>query len=408
VSDAAEHGVGAVLELAVGPVAHGGHCVARLDGGQVAFVRHALPGELVRAVVTERRRGYLRADAVEVLRASPDRVEPPCPYARPGRCGGCDFQHAAPAAQLELKAAVVRELLTRLGGLPAAEVEDLGVRVEPLPGGPLGWRTRVQYAVDAEGRPGFRKHRSHDIVPIDRCLIAHPRIQEAPVTDRTWRADGVEVVASSGGDLTIFTRRRGSRSPRVVAGPRLVHERAVGRDWKIDATGFWQVHPAAPDTLAAAVLELLQPRPGERAWDLYGGAGLFAAALAPALGPKGRVTIVESDPRGVTAARRNLADLPQVHVAPGDVTGVLAGNPRWRSVDLVVLDPPRAGVAKEVIDQVVARRPRAIGYVSCDPAAFARDVAMFRERGWRLSALRAYDAYPMTQHVECVGLLLPS
>jgi tRNA/tmRNA/rRNA uracil-C5-methylase (TrmA/RlmC/RlmD family) len=260
--------------------------VARLDGGQVAFVRHALPGELVRAVVTERRRGYLRADAVEVLRASPDRVEPPCPYARPGRCGGCDFQHAAPAAQLELKAAVVRELLTRLGGLPAAEVEDLGVRVEPLPGGPLGWRTRVQYAVDAEGRPGFRKHRSHDIVPIDRCLIAHPRIQEAPVTDRTWRADGVEVVASSGGDLTIFTRRRGGRSPRVVAGPRLVHERAVGRDWKIDATGFWQVHPAAPDTLAAAVLELLQPRPGERAWDLYGGAGLFAAALAPASPPR--------------------------------------------------------------------------------------------------------------------------
>jgi tRNA/tmRNA/rRNA uracil-C5-methylase (TrmA/RlmC/RlmD family) len=115
VTDAAEHGVGAVLELAVGPVAHGGHCVARLDGGQVAFVRHALPGELVRAVVTERRRGYLRADAVEVLRASPDRVEPPCPYARPGRCGGCDFQHATPAAQLELKAAVVRELLTRLG-----------------------------------------------------------------------------------------------------------------------------------------------------------------------------------------------------------------------------------------------------------------------------------------------------
>jgi tRNA/tmRNA/rRNA uracil-C5-methylase (TrmA/RlmC/RlmD family) len=401
--------VGTVLELTVGPVAHGGHCVARSPDGRVVFVRHALPGERVRAAVTEVRRGYLRADAVEVLEAAPDRVEPPCKYARPGRCGGCDFQHATPAAQHELKAAVVRELLTRIGRLSPAEVEDLRVRVEPLPGGPLGWRTRAQYAVDAEGRPGFRKHRSHDVIPIDRCLIAHPAIQEAPVTDRTWpvRDAAVEVVASSGGDLTIVTRPRGGRSPHLVSGPRLVRERAVGREWKIDATAFWQVHPAAPDALAAAVLELLQPRSGERAWDLYGGAGLFAAALAPALGREGRITIVESDPRGVTAARKNLAGLPQVHVAPGDVATVIA-NPRWRSVDLVVLDPPRAGVGREVIGSVVTRNPRAIAYVSCDPAAFARDVAAFRDRGWRLSALRAFDAYPMTQHVECVGLLTPA
>jgi tRNA/tmRNA/rRNA uracil-C5-methylase (TrmA/RlmC/RlmD family) len=267
----------------------------------------------------------------------------------------------------------------------------------------------VQYAVDAEGRPGFRRHRSHDIIPIDRCLIAHPAIQEAPVTDRTWpvRGGGVEVVASSGGDLTIFTRPRGGRTPRLVSGPRQVRERAVGREWKIDATGFWQVHPAAPDALAAAVVDLLQPRPGERAWDLYGGAGLFAAALAPALGAEGRVTIVESAPGGVAAARRNLADLPQVRVVAGDVGAVL-GNPRWRSVDLVVLDPPRAGTGREVVAAVTARRPRAVAYVSCDPAAFARDVASFRDRGWRLSALRAFDAFPMTQHVECVGLLEPA
>ncbi|GAA1811509.1 class I SAM-dependent RNA methyltransferase [Planosporangium flavigriseum] len=397
-----------LLDLTVGPVAHGGHCVARLPDGQVVFVRHALPGERVRAAVTERRRGYLRADAVEVLQPSPDRVEEPCKYAKPGRCGGCDWQHATPEAQHELKTAVVRELLTRIGGFTVAEVDDLGVRVEPLPGGPLGWRTRVQYAVDAAGRPGFRKHRSHDIIPIDRCLIAHERIQEAPVTDRTWpvKGGGVEVVASSCGDLTIFTRPRGGRTPRLVSGPRLVRERAVGREWKIDATGFWQVHPAAPDALAGAVLDFLQPRPGERAWDLYGGAGLFAAALAPALGPEGRVTIVESSPGGVTAARRNLADLPQVRVVAGDV-GTVLGNPRWRSVDLVVLDPPRAGIGREVVAAVTARHPRAVAYVSCDPAAFARDVATFRERGWRLSKLRGFDAYPMTQHVELVGLLTP-
>ncbi|NJC68383.1 class I SAM-dependent RNA methyltransferase [Planosporangium thailandense] len=397
-----------LLELTVGPVAHGGHCVARLEGGQVVFVRHALPGERVRAAVTERRRGYLRADAVEVLEPSPDRVEEPCEYAKPGRCGGCDFQHATPAAQLELKTAVVRELLVRIGGLRADEVDELGVGVEPLPGGPLGWRTRVQYAVDAQGRPGFRRHRSHDIIPIDRCLIAHPAIQDAPVTDRTWpRVGGVEVVASSGGDVTIFTRPRGGRAPRIVSGPRQVRERAVGREWRIDAAGFWQVHPAAPDALADTVVELLAPRPGERVWDLYGGAGLFAAAIAPAVGEQGRVTIVESAPGAVTAARRNLADLTQVRVVAGDV-GTVLGNPRWRAVDLVVLDPPRAGAGRDVVTAVTARHPRAVAYVSCDPAAFARDVATFRERGWRLSVLRAFDAFPMTQHVECVGLLQPA
>jgi tRNA/tmRNA/rRNA uracil-C5-methylase (TrmA/RlmC/RlmD family) len=397
--------VGTVLDLMVGPVAHGGHFVARLPGGQVAFVRHALPGERVLAAVTESRRGYLRADAVQVLAAAPDRVEPPCPYAGPGRCGGCDFQHVAPAGQLELKAAVVRELLGRPGGLAGPEIDNLRVRVEPLPGGPTGWRSRVQYAVDGTGRAGLRKHRSHEVVPIDRCLIAHPSIQDAPVTDQHWpgRPDSVEVVASSGGDRTVYTRHR--RGTSAVSGPRQVRERAVDREWTMDADVFWQVHPAAPDTLATAVLDLLAPLPGERAWDLYGGAGLFAAALAPALGPDGRVTVVESDRRAVTAARRNLADLSQVRVVHGDAATVLA-NPRWRTVDLVVLDPPRAGAGPEVVAAIVARRPRAIAYVACDPAAFARDVATFRDLGWRLDALRVFDAFPMTHHMELVGRLV--
>jgi tRNA/tmRNA/rRNA uracil-C5-methylase (TrmA/RlmC/RlmD family) len=393
--------VGAMLDLAVEGVAHGGHCVARPADGPVVFVRHALPGERVRAVVTEVRRGYLRADAVEVLVAAADRVPPPCPYAGPGRCGGCDFQHATPSAQRALKATVVSELLARLGGL-----KDFTVRVEPLPGGALDWRTRVRYATDLDGRAGFRKHRSHEVVPVDRCLIAHPAVRDAPVTDRDWPpGTDVEVVASAAGDVTVHTRRRGGAT-RLVSGPKLIRERAVGREWTVAATAFWQVHPAAADTLAAAVVDLLEPRPGERAWDLYGGSGLFAAALAPALGPAGRVTVVESDPRGVTAARRNLADLRQVRFAAGDVAAVLA-NPRWRSVDIVVLDPPRTGAGAAVVAAIVARRPRAVGYVACDPAAFARDVATFADHGWRLSALRAFDAFPMTHHVELVGLLTP-
>ncbi len=403
---------GALLELDVGEVAHGGHCLARTADGQVVFVRHALPRERVRAVVTEQRRGYLRADATEVLVASSARVAPPCPWAGPNRCGGCDLQHATPAYQRELKAAVVREQLTRLGGLTAEEVADLGVRVSALPdvsGQPegLGWRTRVQYTVDSSGRAGLLKHRSHEVVPVDRCLIAHPSVQASTVLDTPWPdLDGVEVVASATGEVTVLGTR-GREGPMLVSGPSRLIEHALGREWSVSADSFWQVHPAAADALAAAVVELLDPRPGERAWDLYGGAGLFAAALAPRLDATGRLTVVEADQKAAGAARRCLRDLTTVTVLVSDVERALA-NPRWRSVDLVVLDPPRAGAGRRAVEAIVARGPRAVAYVACDPAAFARDVRAFRDLGWRLSVLRAFDLFPNTHHVECVALLTPS
>ena len=200
--------VGTQLELTVGAVAHGGFCVARAPDGRVVFVRHSLPGERVLAEVTEERAGYLRADVVTVLAASPDRVTPPCPWA--GTCGGCDFQHATPGAQRALKADVVREQLIRVGRFDPAEVEALGVTVQALPGGYLGWRSRVQYAVDATGRAGLLAHRSHEVVPVDVCRIADPAIAAAPVTGVAWPVDDrVEVIASSGGDLTIWAPRRG-------------------------------------------------------------------------------------------------------------------------------------------------------------------------------------------------------
>jgi tRNA/tmRNA/rRNA uracil-C5-methylase (TrmA/RlmC/RlmD family) len=397
------------FEVEIGPVAHGGHCVGRAPDGRVVFVRHALPGERVTVSVTEVLAGYLRADAVEVHSASPDRVTPPCRYAGrvadstgPGtgtapRCGGCDFQHVTPAAQRELKAAVVREQLLRLGRLSPAEVEALAVRVEELPGGPLGWRSRVQYAVDATGRAGLLAHRSHEVVPVDQCLIAHPSVRDAPVTGVNWPVDDrVEVVASGGGDVAVLGSASG-----LVSGPAQVRERAVGREWRLPVEAFWQVHPATPDALAGTVLELLEPVAGERAWDLYGGAGLFAAALA---GRGCEVTLVESDRAAITAARASLAGLPDVHIVRSTVERFRTGQ----RPDLVVLDPPRTGAGAAVVRMVAGAAVRAVAYVACDPAAFARDVATFATLGWRLVTLRAFDAFPMTHHVECVGLLVPA
>jgi tRNA/tmRNA/rRNA uracil-C5-methylase (TrmA/RlmC/RlmD family) len=176
----------------------------------------------------------------------------------------------------------------------------------------------------------------------------------------------------------------------------------------VPASGFWQVHPAAADALVGAVLDLLDPRPGESAWDLYGGAGLFAAALAGRVGPDARVTLVEAAPEGVAAARENLADLPGVEVVAARVESALARGRVTGGVDVVVLDPPRTGAGARVVRDVVAAGPRAVAYVACDPAAFARDVREFAAAGWRLAELRGFDLFPMTRHVELVGLLLPA
>ncbi|GLW28697.1 class I SAM-dependent RNA methyltransferase [Actinoplanes regularis] len=411
------------IELTVGAPAHGGHCVARFGGphGRVIFVRHALPGERVTAEITERHRGYLRADAVEIHEASPDRVEPPCRFAHPGGCGGCDLQHVSADAQLRWKTQVVREQLSRLGGLTPEEQDKIFVRTEPLGTGLLNWRSRIRYAVDAADRPGLLQHRSHQVVPIDRCLIAHPAIQELDLLRRSWPGSAaLQAVASSGGDVVTLERPAGTSGSADgdpteepngtglarLAGPERVTEVVGGRTWEIPPDSFWQVHPEAAATLTTAVLEMLRPAEGEVTWDLYGGAGLFAAAVAPLTGA--RTTVVESSPAGVAAARANLADLPRVEVVQAAVETALSRRRIAGPVDLVVLDPPRAGAGAGVVRGIAAAEPRAVVYVACDPAALARDVKTFRSLGWQLAELRAFDCFPMTQHVECVALFLPA
>jgi len=404
--------VGRRFEVTVGPVAHGGHCVARHEG-RVVFVRHTLPGERVVVEVTEdRHAGFCRADAVEVLDAAPHRVERRCPYSGPGRCGGCDWQHVSHAGQLELKAAVVREQLSRLAGL------DVPVTVEALPGGPLRWRSRARFAVDRAGDPGLRRHRSHDVIALDDCPITVEPAAQAVLGRRWLDAAAVDVAVDSAGVVTTATLDRRGRPQDVQVlrpGTDVAEEpagraqrSAGGRDWEVEGTGFWQVHPAAADALVAAVSAFAAVQPGETVLDLYAGAGLFGGALAPGVGVAGRVVCVESDAAACAAADANLSDLPQAEVWQGDVDApglseLLAdlGRP-----DVVVLDPPRAGAGKDVSRVIAEASPRAVVYVACDPASLARDVAAFAAAGYRLADLRAYDCFPMTAHVECVALLV--
>jgi tRNA/tmRNA/rRNA uracil-C5-methylase (TrmA/RlmC/RlmD family) len=367
-------------------------------------------------VTEDRHPGFCRADAIEVLEASPARVERPCPYSGPGRCGGCDWQHVDPAEQRSLKAAVVREQLTRLAGLPG-----VAVTVEELPGGPLRWRSRARFAVDRSGTPGLRRHRSHDVVVLDDCPITVEPAAQAVLARRWPGAGAVDVSIDSTGAVTTsrLDRRGQPTSSRVVRpGGDLpeepvarVERRAGGRDWEVEGTGFWQVHPAAADALVAAVAGFAEVAAGETVLDLYAGVGLFGGALAPAVGPTGRVVCVEADAAACAAADANLADLPQAEVWQGEVdaeglTGLL--DDLGSRPDVVVLDPPRAGAGPAVSRLLAGTGARAVVYVACDPAALARDVAAFREAGYRLAGLRAFDAFPMTAHVECVALIVPA
>jgi len=413
---------GDLVELEVGPVAHGGHCVARLraagdDGpGRVVFVRHALPGERVVARLTETgdKARFWRADAVEVLDASPDRVESAWPEAGAGGVGGGELAHVRLDAQRAWKAAVLAEQLQRL-----ARVER-SVPVRALPGdderGGLGWRTRVGFLADREGRAGMRRFRSHDVVPVASMPLMSDALAELDLLGRRWAPGArIEAVAPAGGDSPVvlvddqpFDLRRGKADPRPNARSAVREQVRVGeREWayRVAAAGFWQVHREAPAALTGAVLDALGDVDGARVLDLYSGAGLFTLPLADAVGGTGSVVAVEGDARAVRDARRNLHDRPQVELHAGDVAGALAAGAAGAAVDAVVLDPPRVGAGRDVVRAVAGLAPRRVVYVACDPAALARDVAYLAEEGYGLADVTGYDLFPMTHHVEAVAVL---
>lgn len=409
-----------LLELRVGAIAGGGGCVGHLPDGKVVFVRHSLPGELVRARITATTSSYLRADAVEVLNASPDRVESPCPHAGPDRCGGCDFQHVELAAQRRLKEARLAELLGQIAGIERA------VPVEAVRGGEdgLAWRTRVRLAVDRSGRAGFRRHRSHRVEPIEACPVTVPEVQATGALRARWPgAAELEVAtgaASGAPDKTaafISVTPRGPAAPRlptldvglVVKGtvqrePGAVFVEAGGRAYRVSAGVFWQAHRGAADTLLAAVLGAVGDCRGASVVDLYAGAGLFAVALAQRTGPEGTVRAVERDHRACSDAKYNGAGLGHLAVEQAEVSPELVATGIGQP-SIVVLDPSRQGAGRAVVHALAALAPtlRRVVYVSCDAASFSRDARVLLDERWALTSLQAFDIFPMTEHVELVG-----
>ncbi|TLM83797.1 class I SAM-dependent RNA methyltransferase [Pseudarthrobacter sp. NamE5] len=449
-SPASTGAAGTETVLEIGPVAHGGHCVARHEG-RVIFVRHGIPGEKVRVRLTdaEEKAKFWRADVVEVLEPSPDRVDHFWHAADPARAwehghppvGGAEFGHISLARQRALKADVLAEQLKRLAGVEGVPgwaggtVEAVGGTHDG--GSGLGWRTRASFSVTPAGKLGMHAHRSGHIVPVREMPLATDSINNL----RLWNidlqgVDRVEVAAPANGSrpLVLLAPAEGTKPKRLGAiaaqlpgevsvaalnpvneevqqlrGRTWVQETAAGHEYRVTGAGFWQIHRDAPGTLVRSVTEFLQGggflHPGAVVADLYAGAGLFTAVLADAVGETGSVLSVEGSAGTSRDARKNLHAAPQVEIVQGRVERVLHRKPR--DFDALILDPPRAGAGKSVVNQLVAANPRAIAYVSCDPASFARDVGYFRTAGWELSALRALDLYPHTHHLETVALLTP-
>lgn len=385
----------AELVLDTDAAANGGSCVARHDG-RVVFVRYALPGERVRARVTGQRGSYWHAEAVEILRPSADRIESLCPVAGVGQAGCCDLAFADPEAARALKGAVVANQIGRLGNCEwDGSAEPVGA------GGALGWRTRVQLDVGADGRAGFHRYHSSELVTDLRCAQLPAGLLDGLDGPRWRPGDRVHVVLDDDGRRHVSSTAGGRRGGVTVEGGRYSVQRVGERVWHLPVTAFWQAHRTAATAYGALVREWLAGTGARRAWDLYGGAGVFAAALAEVVGGHGQVLTVDSARSASAAARKALADLP-VRVVGESVRPFLASGPR--PAEVAVLDPPRSGAGRDVIGLLAGAGVQHVVHIGCEAASFARDVGLYRDHGYRVEAIRVFDAFPLTHHVECFAL----
>jgi tRNA/tmRNA/rRNA uracil-C5-methylase (TrmA/RlmC/RlmD family) len=407
--------VGQEIEVTVDKVAHGGHFVAR-HNDLVVFVRHALPGEDVTARVTEISAHYLRADAIRIHSAHPSRVTPNCPAFHPGGCGGCDFAHANQDLQRDLKLQVLRESLHRQGKLSIDRVEELTrMGIRDL-GNHEGWRTRMRYRTmrrDSDVVLALRAHRSDQLVDASSCVIADPtgHAYAREFAHSSPEGGDVLMAVDSGGPVVEFIAQNSrDRARRQVRHTIEVDDQEWEFRTRID--GFWQVHPRLAQTLVQTVLAWADPKPGEKWWDLYAGVGPIAAALATRVGGSGHVVAVEGSSFAVREAQRNLGRRfvgDELSVVRADVRRWIANDALSEpDPDGVVMDPPRSGAGRPVLQGVAARQPRRLIVVACDPVALGRDTAILAEFGYRLERVTAWDAFPHTHHLETVALFLPA
>lgn len=372
---------------------HGGYCLARHDG-RVILVRHGAPGEEVLARLTDTGKTW-RAEVVDVVTPHPDRVPVAWEDAGPGGVGA-ELAHLRRSAQLEWKRGVIDDALTRIGRL------DLPITVTAPDDGD-GWhtRTRIELTTNADGQAGMYAYRTRAHVPLTRMPLAHRDLDALDLFSTRWPSNvRLTAVAPSADEPVLLVD---GQAPSGHPGK--IRERVGEFEYSLAASGFWQAHVDAPQILTDALLAAAGDICGATVFDLFSGAGLFTLPLAAAVGQAGAVHSVEGNRSAVTWARVNTKALRPVTTHRGDVASVLKSGKLPTRADVVVLDPPRVGARKDVMDAIIAHRPRSIVYVSCDPAALARDLAIAADSGYEAAGVEAFDLFPHTHHVESLAVL---
>ncbi len=437
-------------------MSYGGEAIGRDESGRVIFVPYAIAGEEIIAKIIEEKKNYARGRLVEIINPSPARVHPPCPHFGPthplpsveregvrGRgaspalsdpesqkftrgddsrkglaqrgCGGCQWQHIAYDAQLRFKTDIVREQFARLAKMPDAPVRDaIGMR------DPWHYRNHVQFQLDSNDHFCFRALESHQLVQISECHIIHPLVDEmfreldladtglAGVTLRTGTQTGEKMMILEGRDneppqieidepVSIAYQTPDGNVTSLI-GKDALHEQLRGRSFRVSPDSFFQVNTEMAEKLVELVESYLASQPSDVLLDAFGGVGAFGLLLAPRVA---RVIEIEENPGTLDDARANGFEFPNVEFHRGRVEDIL---PRLdKHFDIAVADPPRSGIAPRALDALIARAPRAIAYVSCDPATLARDSRRLVDGGYRLVAVQPVDLFPQTYHIETVS-----
>ncbi|MDP6606146.1 MAG: class I SAM-dependent RNA methyltransferase [Dehalococcoidia bacterium] len=386
------------IELELTGFAPGGKAVGHAPDGRVAFVEYGLPGEHVVAHVTEEHPSFLEARTTAVREPSPHRIEPRCQYF--GRCGGCQLQHVQYEQQLRLKTAVVREQLERIGGFEQPPLREMIGMDEPW-----AYRNHMRFTARLEGYVGFMERGTHRFLRVEHCPIAVDRINGVleAVQDATT---GTRQIAIRAGELSDdllvqpTLQWRDGHDEALESGQTWYSERLLGRDFRISAAAFFQVNTRQAERLARLVIERVEAAKPEVAVDAYSGVGTFAALLAPSVP---LVLAIEESAAAGADAEANLDGLDNVTMLVGRVEEMLPDlSP---APDVVVIDPPRAGMRREVVEAMLTSAVRRLVYVSCDPATLSRDLRLLVDGGFVLDEVQPVDMFPQTQHIECVTTL---
>lgn len=404
-----------IIECTIDSMAHGGDGIGRYDGRAI-FIPYTIPGERVRAKITSDQGRFARARVTDIINPSPVRVEPACPYFGDGKCGGCQWQHIAYEVQPAMKGLVVQDQLQRVGQFTNPPI------LEPLPD-LTGWeyRNHALFRTSPDGRLGFLKAESHDIYPVDACMILHPTLNDLLQSlDMAYpEIEWLEMrIGTATKDLMLLLQTTDEEPPSLqvdfpISIIQLCHDDAVapliGLDYitekmgdkvfRISATSFYQVNSTQAQQLVDIVMEAADLQGSERVLDAYCGVGLFSAFLAD-YGHK--VTGIEVNPSAVADARYNLAEVQNFELIEGTVEEILPDLDA--PFDVVVVDPPRSGIDRHALDALGALSAQRIVYVSCDPATFARDAQRLTHQGYALAWVQPIDMFPQTYHIENVAL----